>query len=563
MDDPDLPAPSLSRRRFIAGSLGAACGMFIPYRLIAAEIPTNPMKPITTWTLKESLHHAGNNLVAMLNPEDRQLPYWMMSCGTDYRAELARWWPAHNLGRWWDAMFRLEAAIGYEIPHKAEVAMKENTRRFFDNPDCISLNPEPAPAWLGSDEMKLIWDIHSLREGLLALHGLARWRKDDWAADMGRKMIESLESKLNVDGSWNVDAFDACKKRGRGVIHNFDPCDTHGRLIEALIWFYQATGEPAAIRFAHRLAEWHFENTTLPDGTINPKANADHTHSYFGTLRGLLLYGAFTKQHQFIDRIAATYRAVVPNIVRPSGYTSHNMVNESFGETSSPGDVVQLALMLGEHGYPEFLDDAERLVRSRLLPSQIREEPPLVPTKADGKDAHKNLAKRIVGAYGGCHSHAHGGKSAVTDVTSADAHTLADVYNRLAAVQDGVLQIVMHLDQDSKHANVICSRDVRSVVSITPKRNGPVAVRVPQWTPIDSLKVTVDGKLLEPTISGCFARTGMVHSGSKVAMEYDLPEKRTHEKGLGGEYEIAWRGDDIIGISPNSTFLPFYPSIKG
>jgi hypothetical protein len=25
------------------------------------------------------------------------------------------------------------------------------------------------------------------------------------------------------------------------------------------------------------------------------------------------------------------------------------------------------------------------------------------------------------------------------------------------------------------------------------------------------------------------------------------------------DYAITWRGDEIIGISPNSAFLPFYP----
>ena len=42
-------------------------------------------------------------------------------------------------------------------------------------------------------------------------------------------------------------------------------------------------------------------------------------------------------------------------------------------------------------------------------------------------------------------------------------------------------------------------------------------------------------------------------------MEYALPDRRTREKGLGAEYEIFWRGDDVIGIRPNTNFYPFYP----
>ena len=43
-------------------------------------------------------------------------------------------------------------------------------------------------------------------------------------------------------------------------------------------------------------------------------------------------------------------------------------------------------------------------------------------------------------------------------------------------------------------------------------------------------------------------------------MEYALPERRTKEKGLGAEYEIVWRGDDVVGVRPNTDFYPFYPN---
>src|SRR5690606_10280235 len=140
-----------------------------------------------------------------------------------------------------------------------------------------------------------------------------------------------------------------------------------GRLIEALVWFYELTGDKEAKVFMDRLAKWHFDNTTLANGNINPASKADHTHSYLGTLRGLYLYGRLTKREDYIRRVVNAYRTNVPNIVKPSGYTSHNMVVESFGETTSPGDVAQLALWMYLDGYADFLDDAERLVRSHIL----------------------------------------------------------------------------------------------------------------------------------------------------------------------------------------------------
>ena len=191
-------------------------------------------------------------------------------------------------------MLRLEEAIGFKIPKAIETAMVKNVRRFFDNPTTSLSIRIPGSANDGPQ-----WDLHSLREGMLALNALTRWRKDDWAAAMGRKMIQSIDGKLRDDGSWDLEKFDACRKRGKAVIHNTDPCDTHGRLLEALIWFFGTTSDPAALRLADRIARFHLTKTTQADGgSIRPPRPI--THSYLGTLRGLLLYGRLTRQHQYM-----------------------------------------------------------------------------------------------------------------------------------------------------------------------------------------------------------------------------------------------------------------------
>jgi hypothetical protein len=515
------------------------------------EVQTTLFTPLT---LEQSLRLAGQNLLGILNPEDNYLPYWNLAVTPDCKASLARWWPAHNIGRWWDAMLRLEEAIGFEIPKAIETAMVKNTHRFFDNPDHISLNPYRGP----SNEWSQ-WDLHSLREGLLGLNSLARWRKDAWAAAMGRRMIESINGKLRDDGTWDLEKFDACQKRGKAVIHNTDPCDTHGRLLEALVWFFETTGDAAALRLADRIARFHFNHTTQADGALLPAAKADHTHSYLGTLRGLLLFGRLTGQHRYIDRVAATYRVTVPRFVHESGYTSHNMVQESCGETTSPGDAAQLALWLYQAGNAEFLDDAERLVRARILPSQIRSTPPLKPMVDDGTDAHRNLGQRIIGGFGGCHAHAHGGKQAVTDVTSADVHTLVDIYKHVTASAGGSLYVLFHFDYEDTLIKVVSRRGKIARLSATPKVAANVALRVPRWTPRDSVQVRADDKAYRPVFAGQFVWLGKVPAGTCIEMEHALPERRTKEKGLDAEYELFWRGDEVVGVRPNTSFYPFYP----
>jgi hypothetical protein len=565
MNEGHIESRRFDRRTCLQGIAGAAVGLLAGGQVAfggtdAAAAPEAKGREIseTPLTLKQSLHLAGQNLLAILDPDDNYLPYWALSVGPDYRASLDKWWPAHNLGRWLDSMLRLEETIGFEIPKEAEAAMVKNVQRFFDNPDHISLRPNPNPQ---ASDAGMEWDLHSLREGMLALNALARWRKSDWAATMGRQMIDSINDKLRDDGTWDVDKFVACQKRGKAVIHNFDPCDTHGRLLEALLWFFETTGDPAALRLANRIAEYHFAKSVQPDGAVSPTAKADHTHSYLGMLRGLLLYGRLTRQRAYVDRVAATCRVTVSRFVHESGYTSHNMVHESFGETTSPGDAAQLALWLCEAGSAEFLDDAERLVRARILPSQIRHTPPLRPTADDGANAHKDLEKRIIGGYGGCYPHAHGGKRAVTDVTSADVHTLVDIYRHVAVWSGACLEVFFHFDYEDSRVRIVSRREKQATVSVVPKVQTPVAIRVPKWTPRDSVRVRVGDRAYQPVFMGQFAWTGRVPAGTSVVMEYALPERRTKEKGLGGEYEIGWKGDDVVGVRPNTDFYPFYPTL--
>ena len=558
----EMEVIKFDRRTCLKSTIGflAAQNLFgWPSSLLGEGVTSQPARALS---VKESLQLAGQHLIAILNPEDNYLPYWQLTVQKDSTAYLARFWPAHNIGRWWDAMLRLENAIGFEIPKPIEKAMLENTKRFFDNPDRICLNPEPHPLHSYTIQKGLQWDLHSLREGLLALNALARWRQDAWAADMGHQMIESVNSKLRDDGSWDIDKFDARQKRGPQVIHNLEPSDTHGRMLEAVIWFFETTGDPTALSFANRVAEWHLKNTTQADGHINPAGRTDHTHSYLGTLRGLLLYGRLTHQHEYIDRVASAYRVNIPRVVKESGYTSHNMVVESIGETTSPGDAAQLALWLTKEGYSEFLDDADRIVRCRLLPSQILNTPKLKPDSKFGVDAVKDLEQRIIGAYGGCHSHPHGGKVAVTDVTAADVHTLVDVYRNIVVDNEATQEIFFHLDYEDARMQVTSQRAERAELAVTPKQETAVAIRVPKWTPRESIQVFVNDKAVAPVYAGNFLHLGRRPAGARIVMKYDLPERTTKETDLGTEYTINWKGDDIVGVAPNTDRFPMYPSIS-
>lgn len=547
-----------------------------------ADFPAKMSLDIETHIdLKYSMDLAGHNLINMLNPKYNYLPYFLVSVDESYKAEVHFFHPDHNMGRWWDAMLRLEDATGFVIPAHIEGAMLENQYRFHDNPDNLCLLPLDLPHTNGA-----LFCFHSFREQLSALDVLVRYRNNRWAVEAGHKMLQTLKSILLPEDQW----------RPRGTVWDVTKTQRYqqqklsqtesgwslnlqgseGRLIEPLIYYYQATKDPLALELAERFAKFHLSLSVRPDGKFYATpVVAGHNHSYQGTLKGLLLYGIFTGQREYIDKVEKTYDVAIPEIVKHSGYTCHNLGQETGGEVSSVADAMILALWLGVRGgYPQRLDDAARLLRCRMVPSQILESPPLTAKIQDGS-AHTstapdgrvivascpdNMQQMIIGALGGVHGRPHAGKWSVTDVTAAALTGMIEIYNHITVCSDEWITIYFHLDYEDDTVRIKSLRTQQATVTMDFKRKENVKIRIPGWVPRESVEIRIAGQKKLCRMDDYFLYIPAEELKGQVVLTYDLPVHKETETTAGTAYELTWRGDEIIGICPNSSFYPFYPT---
>ena len=514
--------------------------------------------------LTRTMEFAGRNLLNCLSPALNFHPYWAMRMDVDRRAEMVFFGNIHNLGRWWDAMLRLEAATGFEIPAHLEAAMLANLQESFDNPDHLCLSAFDHP-WLKPD-----LDFHSLRESLLALNALVRYRGSVWARRQARLMLETLARITRDDATWDVAALDYHRRLARPEATVEPNVSNHGRLIEALVWFYQATGEPLAYELADRYASFHVEHTVSADGSFPTSSTATHTHSYLGTLRGLWLWGMLTGQREYLQRVADTYRVTVPKAVLESGFACHDLWKDDphRGEVGSTSDAAQLALWIArDGGVGEHLDDVERLVRARLVPAQITGSPPIRAADeakaAAGADEYARLDERIIGAIGGMQLEPQAGKKHTTDVTAAALHCLTDVYGHIVEHTGADVAVRLHFDWEDDRVQV---RSVRSdtatddagCVTVTPRVPANVRIRVPRWAPRESLRVTVGERPVPLRLVGDFVFVSS-RGRAPVELRYALPRRTSRERVGEVEVEYHWRGDEIVGVTPQSAFYPMYP----
>lgn len=537
--------PRSSRRTFLKQTL-AISGTCLAFsgRVSASELGEKelPIAPI-----KDSMRRVSKCCLAWLNPAENHRP----TGGYEV---------AHDTGRWWDAMLRYEAASGDRIPADIEKDMLGNLRVMTDNPAALLMNVFALP------ESQVV-NLHNIRETMLTYAALVNHRGNDWARMQGKKLISTVDGLLNPDGQLDYDRLRAlmggktinpdpmmCPHAPAGEW--FDSTGTTGRAIEAMLCFAEATGDDDALKLAKRLAEAHLRMIVDPSGKVRAElldaGHVGHNHSYCGTLRGLLLYGLTAHEPQYVDAVAKTYRnGLWGTTISYSGWTPHDLGKLRFpnedgdpvGEHGSCADVLVLALWLGlRAGQTDLLDDAERLIRARLLPSQM----------ADSNNPRNDGAW---GVYG--HPFGYG---SILDVFAAVLHALVDVDARtVSALPDGTCSVNLHFTCDTPLASVVAKRGEAATVTVTPKRDARLRVRVPAWAPRDSVRISVGDKALMLRWDGSWLvmDAADVSVGRAVVVQYGLPEKETTEEMPVSKrtFKLSWRGGEVVASDPS---VPIY-----
>ena len=154
-----------------------------------------------------------------------------------------------------------------------------------------------------------------------------------------------------------------------------------------------------------------------------------------------------------------------------------------------------------------LLDDAERIVRCRLIPAQVREPMPVKPRRDEPRDCFRNLPQRFVGAIGGNVGHVKG-QSCVTDFTASALHSLIELYRRTVDVEEDAVRMNFHFDREQADISVHCARDgAERRVEVRNGTGKDLLIRAPGWAPEASLHLIVGvdpcGQYLAPFPKRC------------------------------------------------------------
>jgi len=215
------------------------------------------------------------------------------------------------------------------------------------------------------------------------------------------------------------------------------------------------------------------------------------------------------------------------------------------GEHASCGDVAQIALWLAlRAGQTDLLDDVERLLRARLLPSQM----------SDPQQPRRD------GAWG-VYSHPFG-YGAILDVFAAVLHSLVDFHEQIVTTTpSGETSVNLHFDRDLPTVQVRATRDQRATLTVLPQESRALRVRVPAWARRDSLQWVAADQPLPKNWDGAYltlVRKDVV-AGRLITLRYDLPSHETTEEMPVShrKFQLFWRGDEVASCAPK---VPIYAS---
>ena len=235
------------------------------------------------------------------------------------------------------------------------------------------------------------------------------------------------------------------------------------------------------------------------------------------------------------------------------------------GESNNTGDLLRLALLLGACGWASCYEDAERILRSHLLPSQVVDVDDL-PDDEHVEDAWSRRASRLRGGFSFPTPNdlmlEKNAPLTTYDITSGAVDGLCESQRALATCASGVPRL--HLLFSGAAAGLRIESELPRDGRVRLQGDGggqSVMIRLPSWADPAQTKAKVGGQEVEFRVYGGYALIHLEPAGM-VEVTFPIAEKRTEESICYQRFTIQWRGDQITAMSPAAQNRPMFPPVE-
>ena len=517
------------------------------------------LRDVNTTDIGSAIRAGCRTMASVFNADDNDVPFFGSQVWPDpHLAFSSVHDESHVPGRHLNALLTAES-LGFSID---EEAVEKHARAAFfsyGGPLPLPLNRERIDGPLEN------FRPHNVREGFHALYALARFRDSQRAREVAEASIDTINRHWDPNRGWAE----------KQIAEGYNVCFHHqgtfitglGRAIGPLVKYYRATGYGPALELAIVFKEKAVADYFLADGSYDTDRFGDHTHSTTCVMSSLAQLADLLHDAPLMQRVWTFYSRGLWEIRDQLGWVIESSAPDAppdRGEANNTGDILETALILGRWGYAEAYDDAERILRGHLLPSQLRDVSWIVePANPAGQDGRRDVANRHWGAFGfpAPYGHHPVGLLRVAfnmDIVGGAVASLCEAYRETTRFDAAGHWVNLLFDHETDAVKVE-SPYTGGGLAVILKRPAPLLLRIPGWA--DPTDTHLAGTTLPPRPTGNYVLVAAPPVGKRLTVEIDLPESDLLLPHRTRDIRVRLRGDEVVAMDTFGQELTFFDPI--
>jgi len=412
----------------------------------------------------------------------------------------------------------------------------------------------------------------NVAHGFHALYALATLRRSARAHELFEKSIADISTLWNPKSGWDRDRI------GRlGLAYRDGQPDAPfiaglAMAIGPLAKYYQATGSRSALDLATTLKDEVLAKYFLPDGDYDATRMGAHVQNVVYVMASLAWLATATRDASLMARVKAFYDNGLHRIRNNIGWSPEFFgspahvggprgSNRERGEAGNTALIVETALLLGDAGHPDAFADAELMLRSHLLPSQLRDVSCIVPSANLSGVNSSDAARRVRGTWGfpAPYGHLPRGDKVIgvgTDIVGPVVYTLAQAHSRIVDRRDGAVAVQLLFDYKSNEIE-ITPQYSSAAVTLTVRTAQPVNVRIPSWTAPASVEVTGVARESVAFANG-YVRVATAPVNGQLTMRFPLSVREVRLSAGADALSARMLGDRVVVMENRGTDCTFF-----
>ncbi len=536
------------------------------------------MKQYEKFDLKAVAKRGENYITTMVDEAYDYLPYWYIEINEKPAyARHVRVDDAELVASWYEAISCTIKILGEEASEKAHIVKEAFKRHLLKSWGEHGLRFHEPYSWSNIKHTS----FHEMGWVLSGLNRLLEDEPDNAEAEKrASELVRGLRSLVHerkIRTFWNGDyhfgedifefpsdlyiageGFVPERVTGRG-----EECIRNGVLIQPLAVRAEKFGDEVALELACGLANHLLEMARY----FNYKGEYyGHVHSTVWTAMGLIRLGRYTKNEYYIKKGYQIYnytKSLSSEYGWVPEYAQWHPMSEEHCETCCIRDMIECALELIECGYDEW-DVVNKYTRNHLTEQQFTYGGFVsVDNSKEDKNEKtwKDIDKRMIGGWSG------GGEANSLSLTKFRAiagccvgtapQALFNVYKNIAVVSDDAITVNLPIDKEDENVCITTNYPNEGYMSIVVKKNMDLYIRQHDFMG-DKLELRVDGVNVPVVYRNGLIYISNVASGTKVELLHEIQTEIRKEVIQEKEFEVSWRGSDVVKIEPEGEHLRLY-----